>query len=203
MKQQRWSLLISAACSIFSLGMYFIGAFVCANKGDIVKDIFIAIFSSSIFVVALSAIGYVIEKQRLMENIRRSSTSLGLDIFYSVAHNSFENHFQINRSGINTILTTIMDRLKNVKFLMGEYYYGCFFKDKKLKTLINEELFSFHGFLTQFYKENATEKDSTLFTDRFDELLSKYKNCADAIDAWIDSKVKTAKDSDDKKQTNE
>lgn len=190
MKQQKWSLRISVLCSIVSLGMYFIGAFACAKGGDIVKDIFIAIFSSSIFVVALSAIGYVVEKQRLIENILKSSSSLGLDVFYSVANNTYDCHFQINRSGINTVLTTIIDRLKNVKFLMEEYYYGCLRKDKKLKTLINEEIFSFHSFLAQFYKENATENDGSLFTKRFEELLPKYTSCSDAIDAWIDSKVK-------------
>lgn len=159
MKQQKWSLRISVLCSIVSLGMYFIGAFACANGGDVVKDIFIAIFSSSIFVVALSAIGYVVEKQRLIENIRKSSASLVLDVFFSVANNSYENYFQINRSGMNTVLTTIIDRLKNVKFLMEEYYYGCI------------------------------RNDGSLFKKRFDELLPKYTSCSDAIDAWIESKV--------------
>lgn len=62
MKQQKWSLIISVIIASSSLTLYLLGAF-CDFKGnEVVKDIFIAIFSSSIFVIASSIIGYLIEK---------------------------------------------------------------------------------------------------------------------------------------------
>ena len=126
MKQQKWSFIISVIVAPISLALYSVGAFFCFNGNEVVKDIFIAVFSSSIFVIGLSIIGYQIEKKRQIKSLFESCSLCGLESFFSEA----DDNNNLNRQGLNNILLNLINSLLNIKYLLVEYYYGCFFKDK-------------------------------------------------------------------------
>jgi len=184
MKQQKWSFIISAIVAPISLAFYLVGAFCCFNGNEVVKDIFIAIFSSSIFIIGLSIIGYRIEKKRQIKNLLDSNSLCGLGSFFSEAD---ENN-NLNRQGLNNILLNLVNSLRKIKYLLEEYYYGCFFKDKEVKTLINDKLYSFYQYLMTFYLYNASpQRKGEILKKQFeDNLIPKYQEFLDTINDWLD-----------------
>lgn len=184
MKQQKWSLIISVIIASSSLTLYLVGAFCDFNENEVVKDIFIAIFSSSIFVIASSIIGYLIEKKRQIKSVFASS-SCELESFFTVAD---ENNY-LNRQGFNIILLNLINGLRNTKYLLEEYYYGCFFKDKEVKNLINDNIYPFYQFLCEFYSYNvSSERKGEELSTRFDDLVLRYKKFLNALDNWLGKK---------------
>lgn len=183
MKQQKLSLIISAVVALISIALYFVGAFCYFYRNDVVKDIFLAIFSSSIFVIGLSIIGYRIEKKRQIKSLLGSTSLCSLESFYTVTD---ENN-NLNRQGLNEILTNLINGLRNIKYLLEEYYYGCFFKDKEVKTLINEKIYSFYQFLEKFYLYNASpqRKKEVLKIQFENNLIPKYQEFSDMFYDWL------------------
>lgn len=200
MKQQRWSFVISAMCSVISLVMFFIGTYVCVVGGEIVKDIFIAIFSSSIFVTVLSLIGYITEKQRLIADIYKNCSFRDITSFYSVVDEDDNRVMHLARNGRNIFLTNMLNDLANVKYMMEEYYQGCFFRDQELKMLINEKLAPLYIDIAEVYHESVIKNISKVFSDKLNDLLMRYKDFSDKVGSWCNRKSKLLRNKKDHSQ---
>lgn len=120
MRTNKLTFCLSLIVAIIFLGLYLIFTFVCSNV--VCQDIFIAIFSSSIFVIVTSIIGYSVEKYRLKRDC--------VDRFYEISYEiEIINTYSNCGISINELSRTLMKIRSNYyKFynLIANYYADCF-----------------------------------------------------------------------------
>lgn len=182
MKQNKWGLLFSAIFSAISLTGYLCSKLICFNGNSILADISVAIFSSSVFVVILSTIGYLVEKKR--------QRNLILDTCFVDWINSglmvIDENNTINKNGILIILADLEKGLAILKNNLSDYYSGLIIKDKDLKQLYNSNLFNFYKDINEFITYlNSCECKNEIVNIRFEKIISDQESLSDAIIVWM------------------
>ncbi len=183
MKQHKIAFFISILTTVISLVAFLCSAIFCFNGNDILHDISAALFSSSVFVIALSIIGYFIEKDKLKEKIISDDFSSALDSILSV----LDDNNSTNRRGVHTIVIDVIKRTIRMKYLLGEYYNGLFIKDNELQHFINERLHGFVKTLSDFEIYNACpSRKGDVVSIHLDNIISKYESLINYFDNWME-----------------
>lgn len=188
MKQQKYTICVSLSFIVVSLAVYFIGAFRCFYGNEIVKDIFIAIFSSAFFVFFLSIIGYKIEKQHVKTQIINSEFLYGLEeLADNVLYNSATHNCLIFQNNLKIVLTSLLNKLSAMRSSLVEYYEGLFKKDKELKSLINNDILNFAKLLYDLKSYNLEQQfKANILQFRINEMIKQHENLADKITNWME-----------------
>ncbi len=194
MKEHKWALIISIIVTALSLTGFLCSSLICFNGNVILSDICAALFSSSVFVIALSTIGYLVEKSKFKGRILSDKFFSGFDALLSV----FDENNHTNRQGVNTIVIDLITRTVGVKYILSEYYYGLFVKDKQLKDLINKELFEFVRHLSELEVYNAyPSRNGEIIGIHLLALIDEYHKISDDFYKWMETrKFKLGKDFD-------
>lgn len=185
MKQNKWGLLFSIIFTALSLTGYLCSKLICFDGNSVLADICAALFSSSVFVVILSAIGYLVEKKRQRILILDSCLVNWLDIDVT-----FENgNLKLGIKELKSILNTLLNSLVLLKNNLQEYYKGLVFKDKLLKTLINEKLYELYKSAYEFLVYIAyPDCKNDIVKIRFEKLMADHKELSDDIIEWMKRK---------------
>lgn len=166
MRTNKLTFCLSLLVAIIFLGLYLIFTFVCPN--GVCQDIFIAIFSSSIFVIATSIIGYSVEKYRL----KRACVDRFYEIRYEIEIINTYCNCGISISELSRTLKKIRSNYYKFYNLIANYYADCFCKkfDSNTPQLIKS--------VEQSYNDlGNTEKQILEKSD--DEVY--LKNCVETI----------------------
>ncbi len=185
MKQNKWGFFFSIICTVLSLTGYLCSKFICFNANSVLADICVAIFSSSVFVVILSSIGYLVEKNRQRNLILDSCFVNWLDVDVT-----FENgNLKLGIKELKSILNTLLSNLILLKNNLQEYYKGLILKDKILKDLINKKLYELYKtaykFLT-YLAYPACKNDMVKI--RFEKLMEHHEEISATIIEWMKRK---------------
>lgn len=182
MRQHKLALLIAIICTLVALSAYLCGAFICFYRNDILKDISLAVLSSAVFVVVLSAIGYKIEKNRTLNSILVNNTS-GVNEFLTSEINS-NNSF--TRQAFARLIHLSLEQIMKLKSCLDDYYHGSIRKDKNLKVLINDVLREYCKMLSDFevYIFSPSPKEEIIST-KFTQLQNNGDKVYDSVIAWL------------------
>jgi len=115
-------LICSIIFTIFSLSGYILFTFINCQPIVIGQDISISIFSSSIFVVITSLVGYLVERHRLLLQLYDCIKNLQIInaiVKVSLVENN-ENRF--DRENIKSIILTQQSEMNKLFVLMNDYY---------------------------------------------------------------------------------
>lgn len=191
MKQHKYALIVSIITTVLSFIGFLCGALLSFSGNSIIKDICAAILSSAIFVIVLSIIGYNIEKSKMQERILTSKFSSGLDSMLSIIDDSNRT----NRQGVNTIVIDLITRTISVKYVLTEYYYGLFIKDRSLKDFININLYGFVRMLSELEVYNAyPSRKSDIVEIQLANIIDEYEKISNDFQTWMESaKIKMGK----------
>lgn len=185
MKQNKCGLLFSILFTAISIIVYLCSQLNCFNGNFILADICAAVFSSSVFVVILSTIGYMVEKKRQRNLILDSCFVNWLDIDVVIENGILKLGVQELKSLFNTLLNSIIVLKKNLQ----DYYKGLIFRDNILKTLINEKLYGLYKSVNEFlvYIVYPNCKNN-IVNIQFKKLMSEHREMLDAIIDWMKNK---------------
>lgn len=185
MKQHKLALIISIITTALSLVGFLCSSLICFNENNILKDLCAAILSSSIFVIALSIIGYCVEKKHLQEKILTNNFFNGIDALLSV----IGENYTITRQGVNIFIIDLMARTMGIRELLAEYYSGLFIKDNQLQDLINVTLRDFGKALSKLEQYNAypSYKVEVVYF-YISELITNHEKVTNLLDDWMKKK---------------
>ena len=184
MKQHKWALIASIIATVISLSGFLCSALIDFCGNGIVRDICAALFSSSVFVIALSIIGYNIEKHKLQEQILSNKFFGAFGLLLCVLDDT--NH--ITRQGVNTFIMDLLSKTTDVFYIFKEYYCGLIIKDQQLKELINVRLREFVRDLSELEVYTAHPKcKSEVIALHINDLLIKYQNLTETIYSWMET----------------
>lgn len=183
MRQHKLALFIALLFTLASLAAYLCGAFICFYRNDILKDISLAVLSSAVFVVVLSAIGYKIEKNHTLDNILVNNTS-GVNEFLTSEINS-NNGF--TRQAYARLIHLSLEQIMKLKSCLADYYCGCIRKDNNLKNLINDVLREYCKMLSDFevYLFSPSPREEIIST-KFTQLQNSGEKMYDSVIAWLE-----------------
>ena len=168
MKQHKISIIAASITTVLSLVGFTCGYY---YGNEVLRDICAAIFSSSFFVIALSAIGYYIEKNKLQNMILSHDFLCGFELVIS----AFNGNNGTTPLGMSVILIDVMKRTVSVKKLLEDYYTGAFVKDKSIKAFINEKLIPFGNKLKKLEEYNIEEnRDYKVFFEAFSASIAEH-----------------------------
>lgn len=182
MKVNKWIFISSLIITVLSLGLYLIFHFCCTPACDIGKDISMAVFGSSFFVVMSALIGYFSEKSRLKSNIiANNNFSLGAYFLTGIKGNN-----SIDRQGFAFMITSSRNSLMTLRGYLADYYKGCFFKNKELKEFLNEKALAYYKNLSKFeqYLAAPTPKNDVI-ERKFWALVEESGNLSDELFDWM------------------
>lgn len=183
MKQHKLALLVALICTFVSLAAYLCGACISFYRNDILKDISLAILSSAVFVVVLSAIGYRIERSRVLNDILLNNTS-GVNDFLT---SGISNDNSFTRQALTRIVHQSLDSTSKLKNSLVEYYCGSIRKDRNLQNLLNIELCEYAKELSYFevylFSPNPQEE---IISSKFEKLKSNGEKMYDSVISWLE-----------------
>ncbi|MDE7163617.1 MAG: hypothetical protein K2O44_06070 [Clostridia bacterium] len=131
MRTNKLTFFVSLLVAILCLGLYFIFTFVC--QCEICQDIFMAIFSSSIFVIATSFIGYLVERYK----VKRDCVDKFYEIKYEIeiACSYRDGGDGVSVEELSRIFKKIRSNYYGLYNLTAHYYVDCFVKKLNSNTL--------------------------------------------------------------------
>lgn len=182
MKQNKWGLLFSAICTVISLIGYLCSTLTCFIGNSIIADISVAIFSSSVFVVILSTIGYLVERKRQRSLIIQTSFVNWLDLDPTFE----EGKLCLHEKELKSLLNNLLNKIIALKNSLQDYYKGLILKDKLLKTLINENLYDFYKSINEFIVYIAYPNcNNDVVNIKFNEIRTNQEDLLENLIEWM------------------
>ena len=184
MKYNRIVLVYSIVIGVISLIAYSIFGYIECMLNFYIKDISLAVLGSASFVIVTSIIGYLLEKRRTTERIINAFCS------FSIANFILEEGLKLNQQSLARLANVSYNRNNTMYMALKEYYQGCFFKDEKLKEIINEEIIPYAQKIANFRVtvakiiEDPNNKSSNI-EEKFNELWHTEQEISNHIDAWM------------------
>lgn len=186
MKYNKLALFYSSIFSFISLVSYTCFEYVCCIYNPWISNISLALFGSSALIIATSIIGYLVEKNNSRNDIIHCNCELdfGIDILSELDRNN-----ELSRKAISKIVKVARNKATALINALKTYYNGCILKDSSLKTLINDDLYTYYLDLLRLisYTSYPSAKNDVI-SFHFEELLERSVLISDKIVLWMKSK---------------
>ncbi|MBQ3115988.1 MAG: hypothetical protein IJC07_03060 [Clostridia bacterium] len=186
MKVNKLIFITSIIVSLFSIGCYLFFVFYFENPIVMGKEIAMAIFGSSFFVIMTAIIGYFTEKNKLKENILSNSDFyIGLYLLEEIDCNN-----AINRQSFAKMISASRNKILLLKKFLVEYYHGCFFKctqnNKILLKIINISSQEYYKNLVKFEMYLGSPKPNfEILKQKFFNLIEQGKKLDEELGSWM------------------